>query len=113
VSSPEELLRARALVEGVAVRSDLFAYVVKLLAATRSSHALALGASPRAGVMLQRVAKARAALEGLDYVTPDHIKDVFLPALRHRVLLDPAEEIEGVRVEGVLEGILDSVEVPR
>jgi len=100
-------------VEGVEVRTDLFDYVVKLLAATRESRALSLGASPRAGIMLLRAAKALAALEGLDYVTPDHLKAAFLPALRHRVVLDPVEEIEGVRSETVLEGILDSVEVPR
>ena len=113
VSSPAELLAARAGVEGIEVRADLPAYVVALLHATRTARALVLGASPRAGVMLLRAAKARAALEGLDYVTPDHIKDVFVPALQHRVLLDPAEELEGVRAEGVLAQILDSVEVPR
>jgi MoxR-like ATPase len=113
VSSPAELEAARALVAGLEVRGDLANYVVSLLAATRISRALVLGASPRAGVMLLRAAKARAALEGLEYVTPDHIKAVFLPALRHRVLLNPAEELEGVRVDEVLERILDAVEVPR
>ncbi len=113
VATAEELLRARELVETVEVRADLFDYVVRLLGATRASHALSLGASPRAGIMLLRAAKARAALEGLDYVTPDHIKEVFVAALRHRVVLDPAEELEGSRPENVLEGILDSVEVPR
>jgi MoxR-like ATPase len=113
VDSPDELLRARALAEGVRVREDLPAYVVRLFAETRRSPSLALGASPRAGVMLLRAAKAHAALEGRDYVTPDHIKEIFLPVLRHRVALDPAEEIEGVRADDVLLAILDSVEVPR
>jgi MoxR-like ATPase len=113
VSSPAELESARERVERIEVRADLPDYVVALLGATRSSRALVLGASPRAGVMLLRAAKARAALEGLEYVTPDHIKEVFLPALRHRVMLDPAEELEGVRADAVLERILDSVEVPR
>jgi MoxR-like ATPase len=63
--------------------------------------------------MLLRAAKARAALEGLDYVTPDHLKEIFLAALRHRVLLDPAEELEGLTTDGVLARILDTVEVPR
>ena len=58
-------------------------------------------------------AKALAALEGLDYVTPDHVKEVCVATLRHRVMLDPAEELEGVRTETVLERILDTVEVPR
>jgi MoxR-like ATPase len=62
---------------------------------------------------LLRAAKAGAALSGRDFVTPDDIKTVFLPAMRHRVLLDPAEEIEGSSTDEVLQHILDTVEVPR
>ena len=113
VATPEELERARAIVDAVAVREDLPDYVVRLLNETRSTPSLVLGGSPRAGVMLVRAAKARAAVAGRDFVTPDDIKDVFLPTLRHRVALDPAEEIEGVRTEDVLLRLLDSVEVPR
>jgi MoxR-like ATPase len=113
VTDGEELLRLRAAVLDVAVRDDLPAYVVSLLAATRRDASLVLGASPRAGVMLLRAAKARAALEGRGYVTPDDLKAVFLPALRHRVALDPAEEIEGGTPDDVLLRILDSHEVPR
>lgn len=113
VSSPAELRELRELVAGVQVRDDLPAYVVRLLRATRSSPALVLGASPRAGVMLLRAAKASAALEGRDYITPDDLKEVFLPVMRHRVLLDPAEEIEGGSTDEVLRRALDSVEVPR
>ena len=72
-----------------------------------------LGASPRAGVMLLRGAKARAALASRDYVTPDDIKALFVAALRHRVMLDPAEELEGATADSVLARILESVEVPR
>jgi MoxR-like ATPase len=86
---------------------------VRLLRATRQDRAIVMGASPRAGVMLLAVAKARAALEGRDYVTPDDVKAVCLPALRHRVLLDPAEEIEGTSSDDVLRRILDTQEVPR
>jgi len=113
VTTPEELLAARAVVERVEVREDLPAYLVELLGATREARSLVLGASPRAGVMCLRAAKARAVLEGLDYVTPDHLKEVFVAALRHRVVLDPAEELEGTTTDAVLTGILDSVEVPR
>ena len=113
VTSPAELLELRELVSRSEVREDLFAYVVRLLRATREAPALVLGASPRAGVMLVRAAKASAALAGRDYVTPDDLKEVFLPALRHRVLLDPAEEIEGGSTDQVLRRILDTVEVPR
>jgi MoxR-like ATPase len=107
------VLRLRALVEAVAVREDLGAYVVRLLRATRASASLTYGASPRAGVTLLRAAKALAALEGRDFVVPDDLKGLFLPALRHRVVLDPAEEIEGASVDEVLLHLLDTVEVPR
>ncbi len=113
VTGPEELLAIREKVSGVEVREDLPGYVVRLLRATREAPALVLGASPRAGVMLIRAAKAMAALVGRDYVTPDDLKEVFLPAMRHRVLLDPAEEIEGATTDEVLTRILDTVEVPR
>ncbi len=113
VSGPEQVLELCARIEGVAVRADLPAYVVALLGATRSSPSLVLGASPRAGVMLLRAAKARAALEARDYVTPDDLKALFVAGLRHRVILDPAEEIEGASADAVLARILESVEVPR
>jgi MoxR-like ATPase len=113
VSSPEEVLAFRRRVDEVHVREDLPAYVVRLLGATRASSSLVLGGSPRAGVMLLRASKARAALHGRDFVTPDDLKALFCPALRHRVVLDPAEEIEGAHVDRVLERLMDQVEVPR
>ncbi len=113
VTTPDDLKAAGAIANAVTVRDDLFAYVVQLLAATRESPALMLGASPRAGVMLIRAAKAFAALDGRDYLTPDDLKHVFLPTLRHRVALDPAEEIDGVTTDEVLVRVLDSIEVPR
>ena len=108
-----ELERARQLAMAVEVRADLPAYVVRLFTQTRESPSLVLGASPRAGVMLLRAAKAHAALRGQDYVTTDDIKAVFIPCLRHRVSLDPAEEIEGITSDEILQRILDTVEVPR
>jgi len=113
VASPEEIVACRAVVDAVVVREDLPGYVVRLFHETRRSPSLALGASPRAGVMLLRAAKAFAALAGRDYVTPDDVKDVFVPCLQHRIALDPAEEIEGVLPVDVLTRILDAVEVPR
>jgi MoxR-like ATPase len=113
VTSPAALLAEAARVEVVDVREDLPAYVVRLLRATRDAPQLVLGASPRAGVMLLRAAKAAAALQGRGYVLPDDLKAVFLPTMRHRVLLDPAEEIEGGTTDQVLTRILDTVEVPR
>ena len=113
VTDRAELEALQRAVLDVSVRDDLPKYVVTLLQATRNDGALVLGASPRAGVMLLRAAKARAALSGRAFVTPDDVKAVFKPALRHRVMLDPAEEIEGGTPDAVLERILDSHEVPR
>jgi MoxR-like ATPase len=113
ISSPAELLALRARVLAVEVREDLPDYVVKLLRATREDPSLVLGASPRAGVMLIAAAKARALLSGRAYVLPDDLKWAFVPALRHRVVLDPAEEIEGGSSDDALRRILDRVEVPR
>ncbi len=113
VATEEDFQRAQGCIDDVEVREDLPGYLVRLLEETRQSPSLVLGASPRAGVMVLRGAKAHAALGGRDYVTPDDIKAIFLPALRHRVALDPAEEIEGVSADHVLTRILDRVEVPR
>ena len=113
VCSPEELSMLRTQVLSITVREDLPAYVVSLVRATRADASLVLGASTRAGVMLLLAAKARAALQARDFVIPDDLKAVFLPALRHRVILDPAEEIEGGTTDDVLRRILDRVEVPR
>ena len=112
-SSPEEVLALREAVLAVELREDLCAYAVRLLRATREDRALSLGASPRAGVMLLLAAKARAALQGRAFTTPDDVKACALPALRHRVVLDPAEEIEGGTADDALRRILDAVEVPR
>ena len=112
-ATPAELLALRAQALAVLVRDDLPQYVVRLLRATREDRSLVLGASPRAGVMLLGAAKARALLAGRDYVLPDDLKACFLPALRHRVALDPAEEIEGGTTDEALRRILDRVEVPR
>lgn len=113
VCDPDKLAELAARAREVEVREDLPAYVVQLLRATREHAALQMGASPRAGVMLLRAAKALALSEGRGYVIPDDVKQVFVPALRHRVLLEPHEEIEGGTTDAVLRAILDSIEVPR
>jgi len=109
----EELVGLRDLVRRVIVRQEIVAYVSDLVRATRSDFQFALGASPRAGLLLLRAAKAQAALEGRDYVLPEDVQSVFFPALRHRVLLDPAAEVEGLGVDQALERSLRTVTVPR
>lgn len=97
----------------VKVDDTLFAYIVALTRASRRSARLRLGASPRATVALLSAAKARTALLGSDYLTPDGVKAVARPVLRHRLVLKPETEIEGLTVDDVIAGLLDEVEVPR
>ena len=77
------------------MRDELAEYVVRLLQATRNDPSLALGASPRAGVAILRAAKASACIQNRNYANPEDVKRVLLPALRHRVILDPRAEVEG------------------
>jgi MoxR-like ATPase len=97
----------------VRVDPSVATYVVRLLTATRQSPALVLGASPRAGLSLLRLGKSFAALAGRDFVTPDDVKAAFLPTLGHRVVLEPAEEVEGTDARAVLQRILETTEVVR
>ena len=95
------------------MRDEIVAYVSDLVRATRSDFQFALGASPRAGLLLLRASKAGAALEGRDYVLPEDVQEVFFAVLRHRVLLDPASEVEGLTADRALERTLRTVSVPR
>jgi MoxR-like ATPase len=98
---------------GVRVEPSLFAYIVEITRQTRTSPALSLGASPRATVSLMAAAKAAAAMDGRDYIIPDDVKSVAPPVLRHRVILKPEAELEGLTPDHVLSDLLQVVEVPR
>ena len=99
--------------QAVQVAPEVLAYVVDLCRATRTSPSLSLGVSPRGATALLSTAKAWAWLSGRDYVTPDDVKALARPTLRHRVAVRPEAELEGVTGEGVLDGVLASVPVPR
>jgi MoxR-like ATPase len=107
------LEKVRDAVRRIIVREEVVAYVATLIRATRADLNFALGASPRAGVLLLRAAKANAAIEGRDFVLPEDVQEMFLPALRHRVQLDPSAEVEGLAVDQALTRTLQSVVVPR
>ena len=113
VASAADLAAARDAVEGIAVEDPVLGYIVELARATRVSPALSLGVSPRGSTMLLHASKAWAFLAGKTFVTPDEVKAVALPTLRHRVQLRPEVELEGGSVDGVLQGLLASVPVPR
>jgi MoxR-like ATPase len=113
VVAPESLERARELARAVVVREEVVAYAASLVRATRGDLQFTLGGSPRAGVLLLRAAKALAALAGRDFVLPEDVQEAWLPVLRHRVLLEPTAEVEGLVADEALRRTLESVTVPR
>ncbi|MGA3211804.1 MAG: MoxR family ATPase [Terriglobales bacterium] len=111
---PTELLRtARAEVNEVRVESALFRYVSDIVRRTRDWPSLSLGASPRAAIALLLVAKAVAGIDGRDYLIPDDVKAAAPAVLRHRLLLKPEAELEGIDTDAVVRDVLASVEVPK
>ena len=100
-------------VSTVRLTDQIAGYVVALVRATRASADLETGASPRSAAMLATAARAKAALEGRDYVIPDDVKALALPALRHKVILSPSAEIEGRRTDDALLALIDRTEAPR
>ena len=113
VVDPAALDAASATVADIRFVDDVVNYVVRLVRATRESASLETGASPRAAAMLASAARARAALDGRDYAIPDDVKALALPLLRHRVILSPAAQIDGKKVEAVVAELIAQVEVPR
>lgn len=109
----EELSAARAAVGEVKLVDEVVAYIVRLVRATRETADFESGASPRAAIMLANAARARAALQGRDYVIPDDVKQLAASVLRHRTLLSPAAEIEGRRVEMIVADLVERTEAPR
>ena len=109
----ERLLAARKETAAVRVEPALFRYIVTLVTRTRSSAAVSLGASPRAAISLMLFSKAIAATEGRDYLIPDDIKSAALPILRHRLVLKPEADLEGMTADQVVREIVRSVEVPK
>ncbi len=107
------LAAAAETVAGVRLNPEIVDYVLDLVRATRASADLQSGASPRAAAMLAMAARARAALDGRDYALPDDVKALALPALRHRVILSPAAEIEGRRPDQVIAALVEQVGSPR
>ena len=108
-----QLTAARAAVAGVTVGPEVIAYVVDLCRATREMPSVRIGVSPRGATALLAVSRAWAWLAGRDYTTPDDVKALAKPALRHRLDIRPEAELEGVTAEGVLDRVLASVPVPR
>ncbi|MBE0430934.1 MAG: MoxR family ATPase [Dehalococcoidia bacterium] len=113
VTCAEELLEMRAAVEDVHVDPDLLEYMARLTEATRDHASVEVGASPRGTLALLLLSRARAAMEGRDYVIPDDIKQVAVPALVHRLIIRPELWQQQTKPEQVIQGTLDRVPVPK
>ena len=113
VATLADLEAMRSYVEGIRLADDLVDYVVDLVRATREHPGLSFGASPRAANMLASAARAYSALAGRDYVIPDDIKTLAVPILRHRLVLSPAAEIEGLRPDDIVNEVIEQTAVPK
>ena len=110
---PALLPAARREIESVRVEPALYSYVISLVRRTRDWPAISLGGSPRAAVGLFFVARALAGMDGRDYLLPDDVKAAALPVLRHRLLLKPEADLEGLTADQVLAQVIAAVEVPK
>jgi MoxR-like ATPase len=108
-----EVRLAREELSRQTVRDELVAYVVELARRTRESPHTTLGASPRAAVHLMRCAQIAAAAQGRDFVIPDDVQGMVHPVIRHRIVLKPEAETEGLTVERLLDSVIAAVPVPR
>jgi MoxR-like ATPase len=107
-----DLARARGIVDATLPREEILRYAVSLVRGTREHPAIAVGASPRAALWMVRAAKAIACLEGRGFVLPEDVQAVIRPTLRHRLVLEPSAEVEGMTPDDLVEEIIRSVPVP-
>jgi len=113
VATREEVLAAQRAAAHLTLDPRVIAYALRIVRASRSWPGIRVGAGPRGGIALVRIARARALMAGRDFVTPDDVKAGTLPALRHRIALAPDLEIEGRDADEVLTALLEGVEAPR
>jgi MoxR-like ATPase len=113
VVSADELIHFQHLSKMVFVHDDILKYITEVIVQTRTNPNLTLGASPRASIAILEAAKAFAALQGRDFVTPEEVKYVAPAILGHRVLLTPEKEMEGFSTDYIIRQIVESVEIPR
>lgn len=109
----KQLKMYQNLVKDVVVEEKLIEYIAKIIVNTRENQFLYLGASPRASLALLTASKAFAAIRGRDFVTPDDIKEAAFAVLRHRVIVAPEREMEGLTADEIIRQILESIEIPR
>lgn len=113
IANAETIIQLQQLAANIAVDQEVMKYAVRIVRATREWQGLSLGAGPRGSISLIRAARAVALMNAHNYVTPDDIKQIALPVLRHRVALAPEMELEGYTTDYLLKSILSKTEAPR
>jgi MoxR-like ATPase len=113
VLSKDQIIHLRQQVKQIMIEDKLLEFVAKIIHNTRNNKSIYLGASPRAGLAIMNASKAIAAMNGRDFVTPDDILHVASPVLRHRIILTPEKEMEGITEEEVIKQIIAGIEIPR
>jgi MoxR-like ATPase len=110
--SMQEVVALKQQVKQVRISLEMKRYLVDIVNATRSAAGVQLGASPRASLALMKVAQALALFDGYEFVTPEHIQEIAVPVIAHRIVMDPQARFSGRTTAGVLEEILKSVPAP-
>ena len=113
VLTPHEIEKCLKIIEKIHIKEELLNYIATIVYQTRNNGNLYMGASPRASMAIMKTAKAIAAINGRDFVSPDDIQSVCYPVLNHRIILSPEKEMEGVTVQHVIKEIIQNIDVPR
>jgi MoxR-like ATPase len=113
VLSGQQVNDLKLQIKGILMEEKLLQFIAKLIHQTRNHKSIYLGASPRASLCIMNASKAMAAMQGRDFVTPDDIREVVIPILRHRIILAPDKEMEGITEDEVIRQIIQSMDVPR
>jgi len=113
IISAQQIAQYRQTIHSIIIEPKLIEFIAKIVNETRNNPSLYLGASPRASLAILRSAKANAAIKGRDFVTPEDIVEMTGPVMRHRIILTPEKEMEGVTADELIEQIIKNIEVPR
>ncbi|WP_313113144.1 AAA family ATPase [Aequorivita sediminis] len=113
ILNAQEIAEYQDTIKQIIIESNLLKYIAAIVDNTRSNSNLYLGASPRASLAIMNASKALAAINGRDFVTPDDIKKIAPSVLRHRIMLTPEREMEGITADKVLQQIIETIEIPR
>ncbi|MCC9043224.1 MoxR family ATPase [Myroides sp. M-43] len=113
VVSPSDIISFQKLIKEIIVEEKIIEYIAKIVADTRTNPLLYLGASPRASIAILNAAKGFAAINNRDFVTPEDIKEAAIPVLRHRIIVSPEREMEGITANDIINQIIESIDIPR